>query len=440
VVDHWTSEVGRVVLTYLLVQGTVPDVARHERTLGALRTVILHDAALQRDVLRARTGLLRSYDPLVRSIENMRQASASLDAAGDVASGEARAAIDRRIDEMIAAVHDQEALVEAFKSDNALLQNSLAYFNYLSSRLAAAGDSLRAIAPAEVGAVTTAMLRFMGEPRPDAAREVTAALDHLARQPTLLTRDVRSLAAHGRLIVATLPTVDEFVVRLQGGSTGEIARALQDVYLDAHGRAAARASVYQTLLYAAALALVAYAVHLFVRLRANAAVLRQRLGFEALIASISTQFINLPRDRVRADIRQGLARLVDHADLDCAQIVACRGDEADIFRELVLPRLGKHRPALVRGGARARLALVARKLRTPRLHLRSRRCCVASKPGEGLAAGAAGSLLALRTHVVHRRAAGISWSRNHVRQEVLAGGRHRAVPHGSRDLRQCHRT
>jgi signal transduction histidine kinase len=75
---------------------------------------------------------------------------------------------------------------------------------------------------------------------------------------------------------------------------------------------------------------VAYAVHLFVRLRANAAVLRQRLGFEALIASISTQFINLPRDRVRADIRQGLARLVDHADLDCAQIVACRGDEADI--------------------------------------------------------------------------------------------------------------
>jgi signal transduction histidine kinase/CheY-like chemotaxis protein len=318
-----------LVLTYFLVQGAAPDPVRHERTLDALRIVILHSAALQRDVLRARAGLLRSYDPFVRSIENLRAATGRLAAAREVADGEARATIDRKIADVAAAVGDQEALIEAFKSDNALLQNSLTYFNHLSGRLAAAGDSLHAVAPAEVGAVTTAMLRFVGDPRPDAAGAVTASLDRLARQPILLTRDMLSLVAHGRLIVATLPAVDDLVARLQAGPIGERARALQGVYLDAHRRSAARAGFYRTLLYVAALVLVAYVAYLFARLRANARVLRERLEFEDLIASISTQFINLPRDLIRADVEKGLARLVEHASLDGAQIIACRAGEAD---------------------------------------------------------------------------------------------------------------
>jgi hypothetical protein len=65
-----------LLLTYLLVEGTGPDAARHERTLDALRASILNDAALQRDVLRARAGLQRNYDPLVQSVANLRRRSA----------------------------------------------------------------------------------------------------------------------------------------------------------------------------------------------------------------------------------------------------------------------------------------------------------------------------------------------------------------------------
>jgi hypothetical protein len=67
-----------LLLTYFLVQGTTPDAVLHERTLDALRQLIVNDAALQRDVLAARTGHLRNYDPLVRSVENMRDAAARL--------------------------------------------------------------------------------------------------------------------------------------------------------------------------------------------------------------------------------------------------------------------------------------------------------------------------------------------------------------------------
>ncbi|TIT00792.1 two-component system VirA-like sensor kinase [Mesorhizobium sp.] len=316
-----------IVLTYFLVQGAAPDGARHERTLDALRTVILYNAALQRDVLRARAGLLRSYDPLVRSIENLNAATQTLPAARDIASGGARAEIDQGIADVVAAVRDEETLVEAFKSDNALLQNSLNYFNYLSGRLTSQGDGLRAV---EIGALMITMSRFISDPQPEAAKAVTAALDRLARPSVdaVQPSDVHSLVSHGRLIVTRLPAVDDLVARLQTAPTSERARALQDLYLDAHGRAAARAARFQALLYIAALVLVGYVAYLFARLRYNARILRERLEFEGLIASISTQFINLPRDRIRAGISKGLARLVEHAGLDGAQIVVSRTHDA----------------------------------------------------------------------------------------------------------------
>jgi DAHL domain len=68
-------------LTYLLVQATTPDATLHERTPSALRSLALSTAALQRDVLRARAGLLRSYDPLVHSTKSLRAAAADLSSA-----------------------------------------------------------------------------------------------------------------------------------------------------------------------------------------------------------------------------------------------------------------------------------------------------------------------------------------------------------------------
>jgi signal transduction histidine kinase len=308
-----------IVLTWLLVGGTAPDAARHERTLDAVRTVILYNAALQRDVLRARSGLLRSYDPLVGSIRSLDEAAASLPAAREIASGEARAEIDRRVADVTAALRDDEALVESFKSDNALLQNSLSYFNHLSGGLAAERSGPQAV---EIGALALAMSRFIADPRLDAEREVIASLDRLANLSagTGEANDVLSLAAHGRLIVTRLPTVDDLVARLQASPVSERVRALQDVYLGAHGRAAARAATFQALLYVAALGLVGYVAYLFARLRAKARTLRERLAFEGLIASISTEFINLPRERIRAGIGKGLERLVEHADLDGARM------------------------------------------------------------------------------------------------------------------------
>src|SRR5258708_29654219 len=96
----------------------------------ALLDFAVAKSALDRDTLSARVGMLRNYDPLVRettalhgAVDRLREA-----AAGDP---ELAAASDR----LASLTDQQEQWTEQFKSRNALLQNSLAYFGLLSARL-----------------------------------------------------------------------------------------------------------------------------------------------------------------------------------------------------------------------------------------------------------------------------------------------------------------
>jgi signal transduction histidine kinase/CheY-like chemotaxis protein len=266
-----------LLLTYLVIESAAPDAARHERILDTLRAATLNDAALQRDVLQARTGLLRNYDPLVQSVENLRHAAADLRMAGQIVREGMRAEIDREVAAVAAAVDEQDALVEQFKSRNAVLQNSLIFFMHVSGQLRPAGSGGDALGR-EMGTLTNAMLRLTADPRGDAAAEVATSLDRLTALPIQETgrESIRNLTAHGRLIIATLPAVNDLVARLLSAPTSERIRAAQKVYLDAHGRAVAQANVVRVLLYGAAMLLAAYVAYLFVRLQANRRALRDR--------------------------------------------------------------------------------------------------------------------------------------------------------------------
>jgi signal transduction histidine kinase/ActR/RegA family two-component response regulator len=312
-----------LVLTYLLLHAASPNVALHERTLDALRMVILNEAALERDVLRARAGLLRNYDPLVQSVANLRSAAATLRAARRTAVDEESAEIDRQIENVTEAIAEQEAVVEDFKSRNALLQNSQSYFNHSIRHLPAdIGDRAGAAGPL-IGALSNGMAQFTSEPDPELATEVTSVLDRLAQLPTSESyqREVTTLIPHARLIIATLPEVDHLLSRLLAAPTSEQARSLQDLYLSLYGRATARAGVFRILLYIASIALVAYVGYLFLRLRTNARTLQARLAFENLISGISTQFINLARDRLEGGINEALAQLARHAEVERASLL-----------------------------------------------------------------------------------------------------------------------
>ena len=71
-------------------------------------------------------------------------------------------------------MRDQESLLEAFKSGNALLRNSMDYLGHVLGRAGAGDGNARDVAMVEIGAVANALVGFMQEPQGDAATAFAA--------------------------------------------------------------------------------------------------------------------------------------------------------------------------------------------------------------------------------------------------------------------------
>src|SRR5713101_6818015 len=121
-----------LLLTWLLLNGLNLDATRFDRELRALDDYAMAERALNREVLTARAGLSRDHEALVRlektfddSLKRLREAAGT---DSDVGAA---------IQVLAARAARQKELVEQFKSNNAQLQNSLAYFGMFDARLSA---------------------------------------------------------------------------------------------------------------------------------------------------------------------------------------------------------------------------------------------------------------------------------------------------------------
>jgi signal transduction histidine kinase len=305
-----------VLLTWLSFRAIDTDAERYDRKFKALDRFTVVEIALHRDVLSARAGMLRNYDPLVWEVNALREA---LDRLRDDGSRDAEEAA--AIDRFAAATTRKEELTEQFKSDNALLQNSLAHFRLFSARLSES-DENDALARA-VSALTAAMLQLTLDTSPAAAREVTDRLSGLAAQPfsTGAGDSVHALLAHGRLLHDLLPTTDGVLRALLAAPSKQELKALRTMVRSRQAKSRATAREFRLSLSAASLLLLGVLVHLGLQLRARARALHRRAAFEHLIAGISTRLIDAQPREVDAHIDRALAELAEHVGADRAYLI-----------------------------------------------------------------------------------------------------------------------
>jgi signal transduction histidine kinase/ActR/RegA family two-component response regulator len=305
------------LLTYLVVRSTGSDSAQHEAIVEAFHRVTVEDAALHRDALKARAGLLPNYDPLVQAVDDLHAAIAALQA---IEPG--NPAISAGLQALTREAEAQEDLIEAFKSDNAVLQNSMAYFTHGIHALNASRTHRVPEIAAQVSASASAMLRFMRDPQGEAAEELAVVLGRLRDQSARPDAEVRSLVAHGEIILGVLPAVDQTLTRLLSGNAARQAQALQTSYLDHHARVERRAKAARLVLYAVSVLLLTWLASFWLRLWQSARALRGRLAFESLLVDVSARFVDLPAEQAGAGITSGLARLGHHMAVDRAYVLA----------------------------------------------------------------------------------------------------------------------
>ena len=188
-----------LLLTWLSLRAFDPQAELFDRALVELDRFATIESALYRDVFTARAGTLRNYDPLVEEIDALRESLRRLRATGAIDQATSAA-----IDLLAASVDRQEELVELFKSDNALLQNSLAFFGRF--RVGSNSPDL----DVTISAAATAILHLTLDTSSDAVQDVQDRLDELDQQASRmgLGASAEALLAHGRLLQGLLPSVD----------------------------------------------------------------------------------------------------------------------------------------------------------------------------------------------------------------------------------------
>jgi signal transduction histidine kinase len=314
-----------LLLTWLLLSGLDPHYARYDRELQALDEFSELERALNREVLTARAGLSRNYDALAHltddyaeSLDQLREAAAT--------DSEQRAAI-----EVLAERADrQRNLVEQFKSRNALLRNSFAYFGMFSARLAASND--RPVVAA-ASSLASAVLHLTLDTSPAAVREVKDRLEQLAllQSPPGDVESIQAAVAHGGILHDLLPATDTALKALIAASSTREQDSLRSLIMKRQLDARAKARQYRLLLYAASLMLLAALVYLGLQLRARALALRRRAAFEHVIAGISTRFINSQHHEIAEHVESALEKLAGCVGADRAYFVVT-GEPKQIYR------------------------------------------------------------------------------------------------------------
>jgi signal transduction histidine kinase len=301
-----------LLLTFLSLRAIDPQAELFDLALGELDRFATLENALYRDVFTARAGTLRNYDPLVREINALHDSLARLRETAAIDS-ETTAALNQ----LVTSVDRQEELVEQFKSENALLHNSLSFFGRFSVRPASSD-----LGPA-ISAAAAAMLHLTLDTSSAAAREVQDRLDELGSRARASgdSGSVEALLAHGRLLDDLLPAVDNTLTAMRALPRKRDQDALRAMVLMRQGISRTTARQYRRLLYGTSLLLVGFLVYLGLRLRARTNALQRHAAFEHVLAGISMRFINARSQNIDAEIVRALADMVNCTGIDRAYFV-----------------------------------------------------------------------------------------------------------------------
>jgi signal transduction histidine kinase len=314
-----------LLLTWLLLSGLNLNSDRYDREFQAFHDFSELERGLNREVLTARAGLSRNYDALARMTDAYAEALDRLREAAGADTEESAA-----IEVLAARARRQQDLIEQFKSRNALLRNSFAYFGMFSARLAASDD--RPVVAA-ASTLASAVLHLTLDTSPAAVREVKDRLEQLARlqSPPGDAESIQAAVAHGGILHDLLPATDATLKTLIAAASSREQDVVRELIMKRQLAARASARRYRLLLYAASLMLLGALVYLGLQLRARAVALRRRAAFEHVIAGISTRFINSQHHEIVEHVESALEKLAGCVGADRAYFVVA-GESKQIYR------------------------------------------------------------------------------------------------------------
>jgi len=230
-------------LVALVAKTRAVDFEAHNQIVGTLRELKQLDAEWNVQVLRSRTGINVTYDPVASPLPLL----AALDEAlsrqtGNFWRGESASA--ERLKPLLAgyqaAMERKITSIERFKSQNAILRNSTRFLPQAAAELVEAVRASPAARPAELerslNDLLTTTMSYLQTPEPALRERVLVALRDSEAMTAPLAAEVRerfgTLKAHVHTVLRQQEATDALLAEVSSAPT---ARAI-DTLADAHGQ------------------------------------------------------------------------------------------------------------------------------------------------------------------------------------------------------------
>ncbi len=249
-----------LLLTLLFVRQQPISPREHNEFVRHLHLTKQLDAEVNRDLLNARYDLLSSYDPFTQNLGELERVRVSLQAIPSFVTGEHRKTLEQLLKVESGLVAKKIHLVEVFKSDNAILRNSIRYFPVL---IAEACDKAKKENDHRLADQLNLLLRdvLLYELTPhselgNALGEEIASLSVIngSLKPTL-----ESIAAHATTIMCYKPQVEASIEQLHGLAIGHSIDAISRAYFSLYETTQTNKDVFRFVLYLCSVLLLAYA-------------------------------------------------------------------------------------------------------------------------------------------------------------------------------------
>ena len=262
-------------LGYLFFNLEVSGPSRHLQVMSGLQQLKKYDSAVNKDVLNVRSGLLRHYDPLVKTSQGMTSIIASLEDRTTGIVGRGNADIDQMV-KQFSGLHTKRAtLVERFKAKNSTLKNSLFYFPTAATLFVRQAQEQSA--PAElirgVERLLQNLLSFYVNSNPAMQQKVRADLHEVSRlagdAPEELQGDLQGLLKHAGIVLWHKKEVDGLLRQITSAETEAVADSLFHVYQVQHEEEQKAAENLRAVFYVGASCLFCYIVFLVITVIAS---------------------------------------------------------------------------------------------------------------------------------------------------------------------------
>lgn len=323
---------GLVALSALLfVKTQIHDMEAHNRLVSTLSELQAVDATLNQDVIRARYRLLVNYDPLVESIEKSDRLLRRLRSAQhDNHDRKARyAEIEAKLEHLTDSLKQKADLVEYFKSDNAVLKNSLSYYPralekiYVVETVVGAAKTrlpagLRQLGPDLLGGI----MQYIQSGDPEQRKVAEMCMDDMLGYATTpaLRLGVEHAVRHTEVIIEYADRVEALLTQILALPSAQQADELYRSYAAEHGQTLREADLYRILLYLFSVLLLLYTAYVIYRLHHSAWALdREKRRLEATLHSIAEAVVT-------SDVRERVEYLNPAAEqLTGWSVAAARG-------------------------------------------------------------------------------------------------------------------